>query len=281
MKSKAPIVLQKNGSYLVEKLEITQSIHLKRAVTVDVFLPPDYSETTHKYPVLLLNDGQDSKAVGLISTLDRLVNSHQIQPIIVIGVYASIERLQEYGVATQPDYKNRGAKAGKYTQFLMEELLPFLSMRYRLRLKESGNAIAGYSLGGLSAFDIGWNNTEIFSKIGVFSGALWWRSKAYEAGYADSDRIIHNQIKKSEYRPGLQFWFEVGTNDETDDRNQNGVIDAIDDTLDLITELVLKGYRAFHDIHYIEIEGGEHNPATWGKAMPLFLLWAFRKGKDE
>jgi enterochelin esterase family protein len=36
-----------------------------------------------------------------------------------------------------------------------------------------------------------------------------------------------------------------------------------------------KGYKKGEDIHYLEMKGGEHNPTTWGKAMPDFLIWAF------
>ncbi len=88
---------------------------------------------------------------------------------------------------------------------------------------------------------------------------------------------MHAEVRRGIYKPGMRFWFEAGTHDELSDRNRNGVIDAIDDTLDLIVELVHKGYRPFHDIEYVEVEGGEHNQRTWAKAMPEFLKWAFGK----
>ena len=40
--------------------------------------------------------------------------------------------------------------------------------------------------------------------------------------------------KKWRYFPGLKFFFQCGNMDETMDRNKNGIIDSIDDTLDLI-----------------------------------------------
>ncbi len=45
----------------------------------------------------------------------------------------------------------------------------------------------------------------------------------------------------SGYR-GMKFFFECGTLDEAGDRNNNGIIDSIDDTKDLISALVDKGY---------------------------------------
>ena len=64
------------------------------------------------------------------------------------------------------------------------------------------------------------------------------------------------------------------TADEDKDRNKNGIIDSIDDTLDLIKELQAKGYPD-ENITYLLLEEGKHDVETWGKAMPFFLRWAF------
>lgn len=225
--------------------------------------------------MLVLNDGQDSEAVRLKSTLNRLIRTNLIREVLVLAVYAG-DRMHEYGVAAQSDFRKRGSKAKSYTSFLVEELLPLIKANYRVDLNHPDNSIAGYSLGGLSAFDIGWNHPELFRRIGVFSGSFWWRSRAYSSGYLDErDRIMLSQVQQDQFRPGLQFWFEAGTQDEHADRNNNGIIDAIDDTLDLIVELTKKGYRPFHDIQYLEIKGGGHNQKTWATAMPFFLKWAF------
>ena len=47
---------------------------------------------------------------------------------------------------------------------------------------------------------------------------------------------------------------------------------AGDDTLDLIRELRMKGCPEL-DVYYHEMEGGRHEPHTWGEAMPVFLKW--------
>nr|MCU0325325.1 alpha/beta hydrolase-fold protein [Spirosomataceae bacterium] len=119
-------------------------------------------------------------------------------------------------------------------------------------------------------------NPEIFSKVGVFSGSFWWRRKAYEDGYDDhNDRIMHVLVREKMKNEGQKFWFECGTNDEKDDRNGNGIIDSIDDTLDLIKELEAKGYKREIDVVYHEVKDGEHNQKTWSEAMPVFLTWLF------
>ena len=73
----------------------------------------------------------------------------------------------------------------------------------------------------------------------------------------------------------MKFWFMAGTDEETADRNNNGIIDTIDDTLDLIAELTKLGYKPYYDTNYMELKGGKHDVASWGVAMPEFLKWAF------
>jgi hypothetical protein len=55
------------------------------------------------------------------------------------------------------------------------------------------------------------------------------------------------------------------------------VIDSIDDTQDLIAELLRKGYEKGRDIRYLEIAGGRHEVGTWAAAMPEFLSWGWGK----
>ena len=262
-----------------DQLELA-SEHLKRSVVVEVFLPLGYAQSpSEEYRVLYLLDGQDAPALGLRETLDGLHWQRRIQPLIVVGVHCGPERLLEYGTAGVPDYKGRGRKAKAHKFFLLYELMPYIQRNYRVHAGPDCTAIAGFSLGGLAALDTAWAHPDVFGQVGVFSGSLWWRFKGLGQGYQDADRIMHNLIRYSDGKPPLRFWFEAGTNDETSDRNQNGIIDAIEDTLDLIDELVLKGYDPIADIHYLEIVGGEHNPHTWGRAMPEFLKWAFPSRK--
>ena len=227
--------------------------------------------------LLLINDGQDLRQMSFHFLLEKNMET-LVQPLVCIGIHCGADRLMEYGVTGHPDYEGRGAKAGLYAQFIMEELLPFLHSFFGIkRFKEK--AFAGFSLGGLSALDLVWNYPEEFKIAGVFSGALWWRSKSYENGYKDdTDRIMHEQIKKGKFRPGLKFFFQCGLLDENADRNNNGIIDSVEDTRDLIVELIKKGYRE-KAIQYLEMADGKHEVATWAKAFPYFLQWGWG-GKD-
>ncbi len=252
------------------------SKYLDRPIRIDIFLPPNYYNKRQFYPLLFFNDGQDLEAVQLKNTLNQLYKEDKIRPIVAVGLYANHDRMHEYGTAHRADYKGRGNKAAKHTQFIVKELWYMLYRHYRIDIRMQSAVFAGFSLGGLSAFDIAWNNPRFFGKVGVFSGALWWRSQDFDPGNPDGHRIVHEMVHAHRKRPGMKFWFQAGTKDEAADRNNNGVIDAIDDTLDLMKELRQKGYQP-EDMKYLEIEGGEHNQATWARALPDFLIWAFKK----
>ena len=247
---------------------------LSKNVRIDIYLPPSYfTHKKRKYPVLFFNDGQDMEAVNLVSTLEKLYAKKQVKELIVFAFHP-YNRMQEYGTQSTADYAGRGSQSQVYQEFLMAEYLPVIKKEYKLSDAPQDWAIAGFSLGGLSAFDIAWNYDAIFGKVGVFSGALWWRSVAFKEEDPDADRIVHDYVEAAENSANLKFWFQTGTNDETDDRNNNGIIDSIDDTTDLIGLLKESGVSDA-DIVYREVEKGEHNPKTWGEVLPEFLVWAF------
>ncbi|ANH83658.1 esterase [Niabella ginsenosidivorans] len=253
---------------------VLSSAWLKRDVIIDFYFPAcvdDWSALC----LLLINDGQDLHTMDFVGLLAGLYAQKEIRQVLCVGITAGPDRKREYGTAAAPDYMGRGDLAGSYTKFVLEELLPYTAIRYHTKaFKEL--AFAGFSLGGLSALDIVWNHPDVFSRAGIFSGSLWWRSRDQEdpAYNDDQDRIMQQQIRNGTYRPGLKFFLQCGLMDEANDRNQNGVIDAVDDTRDLVTELVKKGYR-LGDIAYLELEDGKHDVATWKKAMPAFLKWGW------
>jgi enterochelin esterase-like enzyme len=253
------------------------SDYLEREVVVDVYLPFDYSHP-ELMNLLLINDGQDLLTMPFDEILDKLITDNVIEPMICIGIHCGAERKREYGTAFSADFNGRGDKAGLYNKFIFDELLPFIRKAYHApSFKEK--SFAGFSLGALSALDIVYNHAGEFTKVGAFSGSLWWRRKGYDDGYNDeTDRLMHLQVLKGNFYPWLQFFFQCGALDETADRNNNGVIDSIDDTLDLIVELKAKGFTDKH-IHYVELADGKHDVATWAKALPAFLTWGWGKNK--
>ena len=238
------------------------SYHLDRSVDISCY----YHSLTDSFDhLIIINDGQDLNLMDM----EALLNQHTL--IIGCAAAAGDQRRQEYGVQWALDYAGRGAKASLYAKFITVELLPWIESEYSIKNKVQ-RTIAGWSLGGLSAIDIAWHAPHLFQKIGVFSGSLWWRNPLLIHDDVHH-RLMHHKVKHTSIVPNLKFWFQAGTEDEKADRNKNGIIDAIDDTLDLIIELEAKGYKKGEDMLFHIEEGGRHDVQTWAKVMPLFMDW--------
>ncbi len=161
---------------LLVRSYLMPSEHLGRDVMVDVYrpaLPP-----WRLMNLAVFNDGQYLERMNLREQLQTAFKEHTLSPTVVIGVHAG-DRMREYGTTGRPDYKGRGDQAGAYEYFLIEELIPWIEKFYNVYQLPARRAIAGFSLGGLNAFDVAWRNPGEFGVAGVFSGSLWWRSKAF------------------------------------------------------------------------------------------------------
>ncbi|HEY0863235.1 MAG TPA: alpha/beta hydrolase-fold protein [Lacunisphaera sp.] len=242
---------------------------------VTVYLPPGYDATRARpYPLLLALDGQTMPQWRLAETLDELTAAGTIEPAVVAAVPASAERMDEYGMAGQPDFAGRGRHAKALQDLLAGEVLPWLRASHHVAVDAAHTGIFGASLGGLCAFDTAWRRPQVFGLAGIFSGSLWWRADDSSAAAQQASRLAHRMVRDTVTRPALRLWFQAGTRDEAADRDGNGVIDAIQDTTELVDELVAKGFSRGREVVYHETEGGEHHEGTWARALPEFLRWA-------
>lgn len=229
----------------------------------------------HDPITLFFNDGQDFTALKMAQTVEYYSVNYPEIPLIVIGIDAG-DRINEYGSIYKNDYKNRGHKALSYNNFIIKEFIPYIKSSLNLKLDPVRTGFAGFSLGGLSAIDITLNNPSVFGFSGVFSGSFWWRYQPFTDHDPDGCRIMHEYIDKNPIPSNQRFWFQAGTKDEDCDRNGNGIIDSIDDTLDVIKSLEKKGYKRDKNVTYCEVFNGTHDPYTWGRIMPVFIDWAVK-----
>lgn len=261
-------------SAIKEQNDKVYSRHLQRQVELSILSTPA-PDDKNTFNLLILNDGQDLEKMRIKQTVDSLYKKGLLKPLVVVGVHPS-ERMQEYGVAGSPDYQGNGSSAEKYSKFIDDELYPFIKKRSGVR-KFSSVGMGGWSLGGLSAFDIGWDHNDKIDKVGIFSGSFWWRDKdSGDSAYSDDkNRIMLNKITSSHKRLHPQFWFYAGGAEETADRDHDGIIDVQDDTRDLINILKIK--KSISDIVYLEIKEGKHDQDSWSRIFPAFLIWAVGK----
>lgn len=246
---------------------------LKRIVKADIYSKGDI-DATQQADLLLINDGQDLAVMDFESILQQKATTEH--SLLCVGIHAGEDRRQEYGVSGIPDHMGRGSKADAYAGFIIKELLPYVHQKTGYT-RFSKQYCCGFSLGGLMAFDMVMEYPHLFHGCGVFSGSFWWRSKALEDGYVEErDRIMHAKLRTKTMTMGQRFFLQTGQLDEKADRNKNGIIDSIDDTLGIIIELKKLGYEDKKNIHYLELPDGSHDVKTWARVMPLFLDWLQR-----
>lgn len=107
---------------------------LQRQVDFRIVAPATFWKNPEKFPVLLMNDGQDFEKMNLEKTLATTFATEGIKPFIYVGISAG-NRLQEYGTACCSDFKGRGARAKNYNQFILKEMIPFLKKSSMLHMK--------------------------------------------------------------------------------------------------------------------------------------------------
>lgn len=236
---------------------------------VDVYLPPGYADSSDAYPVLYAHDGQDMEVIHLATILQDLYANGSVAPFILIAVHASDDRIREYGIAGAPAVEGIGARAAIHEDFLLNEVIPYIETNYRTLPGPEHTAVMGWSLGGLSAFDLTWNHPDVFGIAGCFSPSFW----AYDD---ESDpvasRVALRLVADQGSSPGLRFWFSAGHLEGDSDRNGDGVIDMVQDARDMVALLQGQGYA---DIVLLELPEGSHDKLTWSQILPDFLAWVF------
>lgn len=237
------------------------SVYLEDTVEVYVYLPPSFSASDPwRYPVLYLHDGQnvfdESTAAfgvewGLDETAERLIAEREIEPLLIVAVSNTPERISLY--TPFRDRHHGGGEGARYRSFLVEELKPFIDRSYPTKAGARSTALAGSSLGGLSALYIGWTRPGVFGMVAALSPSLWW-----------GERSLITRIGGDLKAKGPQrIWLDMGDEESLTDDNDNGVPDVIDDLRTLRAVLVYHGYKEGQDLFYTEVAGGRHEEAAW------------------
>ncbi|MBI2687261.1 MAG: esterase [Acidobacteria bacterium] len=133
-----------------------------------VYTPPGYDANPRtRYPVLYLQHGSGESERGWTAQgranfiLDNLLAAGMAKPMIIV---------MENGYGTRPgETTQRGNEA--FPDVVIQDLIPEIDKAYRTKTGRESRAIAGLSMGGGQAMQIGLANLDRFAYIGTFSGA--------------------------------------------------------------------------------------------------------------
>ena len=223
-----------------------------------VWLPPSYDSLPNKYyPVLYMHDGQNifdplTSSFGvdwqIDEVADSLIGARSIQEIIIVGIYNTEKRGNEYNIT------NLGQA---YVNFIIEELKPFIDSTYKTLPDYKNTTVCGSSSGGLISFIMAWENPDVFSKTACFSPAFKISNidyvapvKKYIGAKKDLKIFIYNG------GVGLEEQLQPG----------------IDEMMLVLKE---KGFVENQDLLFIKDSSAEHNESAWAKNVYRFLEFFF------
>lgn len=260
-----------------------------------VWLPSGYDPRGPKYAVLYMHDGQnlfDTKTAGygmewqIDETLDRLIRERKVRPTIVVGIWSTPKRLQEYvpskafnGLPPEYRQKIRALYGGDplsdgYLKFLVRELKPMIDRRFNVRTDAADTAIMGSSMGSLISLYAVDEYPKVFGAAGMMS--THWPLFMTPDGKSVSDQeyeVVSSAFERY-LGPALpdprthKLYFDHGS--ETLD----AIYARYQDRVDAV--IARRGYHKWLNWMSLSFPGEKHNEISWASrvAVPLQFLLA-------
>jgi S-formylglutathione hydrolase FrmB len=139
---------------------------LKRAVHYCVYLPAGYDAAQQHYPVVYFLHGLGDNERTLFNSggwtlLDDLRKQHRMGDFLIVAP----EGWRSF-------YVNSADGRFRYSDFFLQEFMPHIESKYRIRKGRSTRAISGISMGGYGALRLAFAHPELFSAVSAQSAAL-------------------------------------------------------------------------------------------------------------
>lgn len=261
-----------NGVIRINKGQISGTVKYHQNVEGDdvltrdliVWLPPNYNNDIDKeYPVIYMHDGQNiiDPATSSFGTdwsvdeiCDSLIRSKQIYPIIVVGIYNTKDRNEEY---------HPGDKGDSYLRFVIEKVKPLIDESYRTKPAREYTLTGGSSSGGIASFMLAWEYSEIFSKALCMSPAF---------KIDDIDYVKNVSTYNGDKKP-LKFYIDNG-GVGLELKLQPGIDEMIE-------ALENKGYVKDMDFLWVLDKDAQHNESAWAKRYPDAIKWLLKDTKTK
>ena len=243
-----------------------------------LYLPPKYFlNKDDRYATIYMQDGQqlwDSPGCShggwkMDSYANEMINNGKIEPIIIVGIYNSPKRNDEYMGWSQYHRENQKEVKNKiddpeivrqiandYEKYMNNFIKPYIDNNFRTKPDLANTATGGASSGAMIALYMGFKYKDIYSKVAALSGGFDY--------YID--------ITKSEYfaaGSGLKIYLDCGTNDL-----DKQLLPA---TIVVKDELLKLDFVENQNLLYYIAEKSGHNEKDWAKRTPMFLEFLFGK----
>jgi predicted alpha/beta superfamily hydrolase len=246
-----------------------------------IFLPPHYWSSKRRFPVVYFHDGNNlfdprvaflGNPWGIDYYFDRAWKRKMMEEFIVVGIYNTVDRHEEYTPSFDLREKSGGMGA-LYLRFIGEELKPVIDKKFRTLSTPRHTCIAGSSLGGLISLYGGFSRPDIFGKVAAISPSIWW----------DNRFILNFTSFKMSTTPdlfkNLKLWIDMGT-------EEGGRIPELPVPIPImeiryLKEILKNSGFTQKNLGYLEVEGGHHNESDWGRRSEKIFSFLFAKSSKR
>jgi enterochelin esterase-like enzyme len=180
-----------------------------------IYLPPGYSDSKHRYPVLYMLSGfggdyREWATYGLCKILDLLIRGGQAQPMIL--VMPEGEQSWWFNHAPVP-----GSDGKPWGDYIWKDVVGFVDTNYRTLPRRENRAIGGLSAGGQSALMLGLTHPEVFSVVGAHSPSMRGADGSL-AVFGDPEYFKQYDplwlIRNADSWKQLSIWIDMGNQDQ-------------------------------------------------------------------
>lgn len=205
-------------SAVIVKDSPTQASEIKKAtfhsksldqdMRMNVYLPKGYNPQQH-YPVLYIMHGYSGletgwmPELGLNAVADQLIEAGRITPLIIVAPQLD----NSYGINSSPTYSvtNGGFNKGRYEDYIYKDLIEYVDTHYSTIVNREGRYIGGLSMGGFISLHTAFLHTDLFSKVGGHSPALFINDWSTTGGENGLKALLYPSDEKRKIRDPLSI----------------------------------------------------------------------------
>lgn len=140
---------------------------LGRPIRYSIYLPPGYEASKRTYPVVyLFHNAQEDDTAWIhqgeaAQTLEQGIANRSLVPMIVV--------MPDGGTS---GFMNSADGSVRWEDAFLQEVIPFIESRFRVRPNRMARALAGHASGGRAALALAFKHPNLFRGCAALSPAL-------------------------------------------------------------------------------------------------------------
>ncbi|MEO1224288.1 MAG: alpha/beta hydrolase-fold protein [Pseudomonadota bacterium] len=219
------------------------------------YLPAGY-DADALYPLVIIHDGDDFDTYASLKTsLDNLIDRGDIPPLVAVLIQTK-DRMGEY------------ARARDHARYVVNELLPAITTRYRISTDAADRVLLGASLGAVASLATAFRYPGIFAGLILNSGTFILDDRALEQRqhpvFHQIARLVR-ALRRAPPMPGTRAFVSTGELEGLADENR-----------------ALASFLRSHGVEVLFKSAWDgHHWHNWRDQLRDGLMWVLRRPDTE